>query len=265
MGITYWAEITEGQPIGTIYGYKTDGIAQLGEDLSGIPFFAGKTLHHGDRKYVNKNDDNVINIAWIGRLSDDKIYSLVYILDKIIEYKLTNVKFTVIGQGSNKHKLNKYLSSKDIEITIEENITNSFLDNYLLENIDLVFAMGTSALESAKLGIPTILVDPFNKKVWFNYKFKWLHESKNYDLGSFITDNPNENKMNVSDIIQLISNKQGYKDVSYKSYEYTLKNHDMNKIIENLIRLFDSIENSPFIDCNNKIYNKFKYFIRKFK
>ena len=59
--------------------------------------------------------------------------------------------------------------------------------------------------------------------------------------------------MNVSDIIQLISNKQGYKDVSYKSYEYTLKNHDMNKIIENLIRLFDSIENSPFIDCNNKI------------
>ena len=44
LGITYWTEITEGQPIGTIYGYKTDGIAQLGEDLSGIPFFAGKTL-----------------------------------------------------------------------------------------------------------------------------------------------------------------------------------------------------------------------------
>lgn len=54
LGITYWTEITEGQPIGTIYGYKTDGIVQLGEDLSGIPFFAGKTLRHGDRKYVNK-------------------------------------------------------------------------------------------------------------------------------------------------------------------------------------------------------------------
>lgn len=42
MGITYWTEITEGQPIGTIYGYKTDGIAQLGEDLSGIPFLQEK-------------------------------------------------------------------------------------------------------------------------------------------------------------------------------------------------------------------------------
>ena len=61
MGITYWTEITEGQPIGTIYGYKTDGIAQLGEDLSKIPFFSGKTLNYGDRKYVDKKQDGIIN------------------------------------------------------------------------------------------------------------------------------------------------------------------------------------------------------------
>lgn len=61
MGITYWTKITKGKPIGTIYGYKTDGIAQLNEDLSKVPFFPGKTLYHGDRKYVNKNDDKVIN------------------------------------------------------------------------------------------------------------------------------------------------------------------------------------------------------------
>lgn len=61
MGISYWTKITKGKPIGTIYGYKTDGIAQLNEDLTKVPFFAGKTLYHGDRKYVNKNDDKVIN------------------------------------------------------------------------------------------------------------------------------------------------------------------------------------------------------------
>lgn len=61
LGITYWTEITEGQPIGTIYGYKTDGIAQLGEDLSKIPFFSGKTLNYGDRKYVDKKQDGIIN------------------------------------------------------------------------------------------------------------------------------------------------------------------------------------------------------------
>ncbi|MDO4195782.1 MAG: TonB-dependent receptor [Prevotellaceae bacterium] len=61
LGITYWTKITEGKPIGTLYGYKTDGIVQLNEDPSTIPFFAGKTLAHGDRKYVDKNGDNEIN------------------------------------------------------------------------------------------------------------------------------------------------------------------------------------------------------------
>ena len=61
LGVTYWTKINEGKPIGTIYGYKTDGIAQLSEDLSKIPYFSGKTLKYGDRKYVNKNGDNVMN------------------------------------------------------------------------------------------------------------------------------------------------------------------------------------------------------------
>ncbi len=61
LGITYWTCITEGKPIGTLYGYKCDGIVQLNEDPSKIPFFTGKTLTYGDRKYVDKNKDGVIN------------------------------------------------------------------------------------------------------------------------------------------------------------------------------------------------------------
>ena len=68
MGITYWTKITEGKPIGTIYGYKTDGIVQLDEDPSSIPFFAGKTLTYGDRKYVDKDENGVIN--------EDDLYEL---------------------------------------------------------------------------------------------------------------------------------------------------------------------------------------------
>lgn len=61
LGITYWTKITDGKPIGTIYGYKCDGIVQLDEEPSKIPFFSGKTLTYGDRKYVDKNPDGVIN------------------------------------------------------------------------------------------------------------------------------------------------------------------------------------------------------------
>jgi TonB-linked SusC/RagA family outer membrane protein len=53
-----------GQPLGTFWGYKTDGIVQSGDDLSQIakPSWINGSVQHGDRKYVNvKNDDNVIN------------------------------------------------------------------------------------------------------------------------------------------------------------------------------------------------------------
>ena len=61
LGITYWTKITEGKAMGTLYGYKTNGIAQKDEDLSKIPFFQGKTITYGDRKYVDKDDNGVIN------------------------------------------------------------------------------------------------------------------------------------------------------------------------------------------------------------
>jgi len=61
LGINYWTKITEGQAIGPFYGYKTDGIVQSNENPSSIPFFPGKVLRVGDRKYVNSNGDNVLN------------------------------------------------------------------------------------------------------------------------------------------------------------------------------------------------------------
>jgi TonB-linked SusC/RagA family outer membrane protein len=60
MNILDWTRISEGQPIGMIYGYKTDGILQLDEDPGSTPFFPSKIIRYGDRKYVDKNGDGVI-------------------------------------------------------------------------------------------------------------------------------------------------------------------------------------------------------------
>lgn len=61
LGINGWNVINAGTPIGTIYGYKTNGIIQLGEDLASIPRFIDYTPTYGDRKYVDKNNDGVLN------------------------------------------------------------------------------------------------------------------------------------------------------------------------------------------------------------
>lgn len=79
LGISNWTWLEEGLPIGTIYGYKTDGIAQSGENLSTIPYFPGKTIDYGDRKYVNQNpdQDNILNeddLVVLGNANPDFTY-----------------------------------------------------------------------------------------------------------------------------------------------------------------------------------------------
>lgn len=68
MGISDWTVIREGQPVGTIYGYKSDGIIQLDENPDEVPFFQAKIARYGDRKYVDKNGD--------GQLTTDDYYKL---------------------------------------------------------------------------------------------------------------------------------------------------------------------------------------------
>ncbi|HDS08410.1 MAG TPA: TonB-dependent receptor [Bacteroides sp.] len=60
MNILDWTRISENNPIGMVYGYKTDGILQLDEDPSSQPFFPSKIIQYGDRKYVDRNEDGVI-------------------------------------------------------------------------------------------------------------------------------------------------------------------------------------------------------------
>jgi TonB-linked SusC/RagA family outer membrane protein len=52
-----------GQPIGTFYGYKTDGIVQTGDNLAAVPKPSWITAapQPGDQKYVDQNKDGVIN------------------------------------------------------------------------------------------------------------------------------------------------------------------------------------------------------------
>ncbi len=50
-----------GQPITVYYGYKTNGFFQNLEDIKNYPKFAGSTVTAGDLKFVDKNNDGVID------------------------------------------------------------------------------------------------------------------------------------------------------------------------------------------------------------
>jgi len=60
-GISDWTRIVEGESVGTFYGYHTDGIVQLNEDLNNIPHTPERDITFGEQKYVDKNGDGTID------------------------------------------------------------------------------------------------------------------------------------------------------------------------------------------------------------
>lgn len=97
LGINGWSQIVEGESIGTFYGYETNGIIQTGENIPGIPYFSNYTPSAGDRKYVDQNNDGLINV-------DDKIYlgtnapDFSFGFGNVIIYK--NFSLNIFIQGS---------------------------------------------------------------------------------------------------------------------------------------------------------------------
>jgi len=101
MGINYWTKVAEGKAIGTIYGYKTDGVAQLGEDLSEIVYFPGRTISYGDRKYVNKEGTSDV-------LNEDDLFELGN-ANPDFTYGWNNTFSLKLGQNKGTVNLNLYL------------------------------------------------------------------------------------------------------------------------------------------------------------
>jgi len=100
LGINSWSSIDEGMPIGTIYGYKTDGIIQLNEDPASVPRFINYVPTYGDRKYVDKNDDKVLTEAdkfILGNANPDFSYGI----NNTLSYKALSLSVFIQGVYGN--------------------------------------------------------------------------------------------------------------------------------------------------------------------
>lgn len=200
----------------------------------------------------------VLNFTWVGRLCDFKSYILMYTIDKLSQLAFSQKKkihFTVIGEGPFRSKIN------DLNVNHEWFILEMLgplkpenLDNYLLENTDVLTAMGTSALEGAKLGIPTILLDMSYFPINGDYKFRWLHETKNFDLAHDVTQfDLKEGNQSLTDMLHNLHNN--YQELSTKALDYFLKNHEMKIVLNKFISKVQESE-MKFCDINPALLNK---------
>lgn len=170
-----------------------------------------------------------INICFLSRLSGDKIQSLFYLVKNLYEININKkIRLHIIGDGVYRKKVEQELIkySDKIDIIYVGTIAHNKLDEYLINNIDLLYGVGTCVIESAALGIPSMVLLMDTKKIQDNQAY-WYFDTKHYCTGITVEQKNdfNINYTSIADSVNSILAKNGKKNLGYKCYEYYKKNH----------------------------------------
>jgi hypothetical protein len=126
-------------------------------------------------------------VGWLGRLDDFKISILNHAIgacERVAAQDGREIEFVVIGDGPLAGQLRQPATAS---VTVRRLGTLEGAErDRALATFDVLFAMGTSALEGARLGVPTILLDFSYARIPSDYRFRWLLDARDFELGRLI-------------------------------------------------------------------------------
>ena len=133
--------------------------------------------------------NNIIHIAWVGRVSSDfKEIPLSHLIDDISEYiqsSEVSIELTIIGDGDAVGSIKKKALDTKYKIDFIDSIPYEGLNDYFVNYVDLLIAMGTSALDGAKAGCPTVVITPVRPTDPNRVAYRWIYDSVGYSLGEY--------------------------------------------------------------------------------
>ena len=200
------------------------------------------------------NDRGILSLAWIGRIVDFKYYILIHLLDRLslLQKRVhLTINFYVVGNGPMLATLKKKCSSLNMHVNFIDSVSRDNLPEFL-NNIDLGFAMGMSALDFANHGVPTVSLDYSYKAIKHNYRFKWLNERKGFNLGEDITTaDVDVATDSLQEIIHSVINERPTR-IS-ESMEYVRNNHSLSGVSDQFLNLI-YVSSLRFIDIPTNLF-----------
>ena len=182
-----------------------------------------------------------------------------------------HIEMHVLGYGNHQGEIdNLGLDNEYYHQRKARSIRFVEINEYLLKNVDLMFAQGTSALESAKLGIPTVVTDDSYEDLYGNYIFKMLHERINYDIGHLVTEKDYKpNNSSFEDIMDKVI--LNYNEISILSREHFVRYHSLTSVGQQFVKALKKSDYTyDMIDSNIiqplwiwKLYSKVKKYFKK--
>jgi hypothetical protein len=178
-----------------------------------------------------------IRVTWLGRIADFKYYPLMRCLEDLDALQPTiglPVSVICVGGGDYEQALEGSLKNlSNLSVHNIQHIEPDVLPNFLLSNTDLLLGMGTSALEAARLGIPTLLLDASYGPLPASYRYKFLYEQEGFNLASVITKEAQTmGGITLGNVFQRLI--RDFSDESKKTEDYFSVNHEMAECAKKL-------------------------------
>lgn len=144
-----------------------------------VPLMSSLKEIHAKKEIINRDE---INIALLGRLVIDKVFAVNNVIDKACRYKTDKkIILHIIGDGLCKEQV-KTDTPKNVEVRFCGVIQDDELCEYLRDNCDVMFAMGTSVLDAAAMKLPAYMI-PTMLESFSCDKFVYLPNAKDYIVG----------------------------------------------------------------------------------
>jgi hypothetical protein len=205
-----------------------------------IPVPINQVSHEIRSELVSEKE---INIGLMGRLSLDKIYPLMHILELATEYsqeKQKKIRVHLIGAGECTSLFEQFNNINNLELIFCGTLVDEVLREYMSTNIDILFSQGTSALEAARLHIPSVLLDISFRPLPKTHKLRWLFETIGYCTGPSAESSLIPCTHTFEDIINFVYEKPGAKiQVGQQCYSYFIENHLIDEVANLLISQTD--------------------------
>ncbi len=234
-------------------------IKMLSLDPDGFPMLPipimtpDKNLYLGKKKSEGKD---AIVFTYVGRAVDTKIFPVKKIINDILSLgpkKKVILQIITDDACVFRAALPSFRSHR-FEVLFQENFSPQKLDNFLLTNADIHFSQATSALEGAKLGIPTVLVDFAFSEFPGGYRYKFIHQTDPAYIGTDVNEEKSFTGMTMSEIFETVCNGSQMSELSVKCFEYVRTGHNVSIITS---RLEQYITN-----CRSQLNLIKKYLIR---
>lgn len=163
-----------------------------------------------------------IRLGWLGRVEDFKTPILLHTLERLSSLSEISFSMTIVGQGSGLDEIRDFSKGNpQMDVNVVGEINYEEIPG-CLAGIDILFAMGASALEGAKAGIPTIALDYSFKEISGLYKFELIYEKKEFSIGEKIGTELMEESCTLQDLLLGIC--KDYQSYSEKCHDYWLMN-----------------------------------------